>query len=275
MFSFQRKFFFGLSEGILKISCHFMLSLKETSLVALTAVAVQSLNRVWLLRSHGLQLSRLPCPSLSPWVCSHLCAIQLSHPMLPPPPFALKLSQYQGLFQWVSSLHQVTKVLELEFQYQTGYFKEYSEFISFMIECFDLLVVKETLKSLPQHYNSKASILWHSVFSMVQLSHLYMTTGKTIALAIWTLVGKVMSLIFNTLSSFVIAFLRRVKCLFVSWLQSPFAGILETKKIKSVTASTFPHLFAMKWHWQCPVIIYLIRYQSCLSFLPKGPCRFN
>ena len=103
-----------------------MLSLKETSLVALTTVAVQSLNRVWLLRSHGLQLSRLPCPSLSPWVCSHLCAIQLSHPMLPPPPFALKLSQYQGLFQWVSSLHQVTKVLELEFQYQTGYYKEYS-----------------------------------------------------------------------------------------------------------------------------------------------------
>ena len=121
-------------------------------------------------------------------------AIQLSHPMLPPPHFALKLFQYQGLFQWVSSLHLVTKVLELQFQYQTEYFNKYSELISFMIDCFDLLVVKKTLKSLPQHYNSKASILWHSVFFMVQLSHLYMTTGKTMALAIWTFVSKVTSL---------------------------------------------------------------------------------
>ena len=169
-------------------------------------------------------------------------------------------------------MHQVTKVLELQFQYQTEYFNEYSELISFMIDCFDLLVVKETLKSLAQHYSSKASILWHSVFFMVQLSHLYMTTGKTIALAIWTFVSKVTSvqfssvqfssvaqscptlcdpmnhlltkMIFNTLSSFVIAFLQRVKCLFISWLQSPFTVILKTKEVKSVTASTL--LFAMK-----------------------------
>ena len=121
-------------------------------------------------------------------------AIQLSHPMLPPSHFARKLFQYPGLFQWVGSLHQVTKVLELQFQYQTEYVNEYSELISFMIDCFDLLVVKKTLKSLPQHYNSKASILWHSVFFMVQLSYLYMTTGKTIALAIWTFFSKVTSL---------------------------------------------------------------------------------
>ena len=191
--------------------------------------------------------------------------------MLPPPPFALKLSQYQGLFQWVSSLYQVTKVLELQFQYQTEYFR-----VDFL---YDWMLwspsgQRDSQESSPAP-QFKTSILWHSVFFMVQLSHLYMTTGKTIALAIWTLVGKVMSLIFNTLSSFVIAFLRRVKCLSISWLQSPFTVILETKKIKSVTASTFPHLFAIKWHWQCPVIIYLIQYQKCLSFLPKGPCRFN
>ena len=191
--------------------------------------------------------------------------------MLPPPPFALKLSQYQGLFQWVSSLYQVTKVLELQFQYQTEYFR-----VDFL---YDWMLwspsgQRDSQESSPAP-QFKTSILWHSVFFMVQLSHLYMTTAKTIALAIWTLVGKVMSLIFNTLSSFVIAFLRRVKCLSISWLQSPFTVILETKKIKSVTASTFPHLFAIKWHWQCPVIIYLIQYQKCLSFLPKGPCRFN
>ena len=98
---------------------------------------------------------------------------------------------------------------------------------------------KETLKSLLQHHNSKASILWHLVFFMVQLSHPYMTTGKLIALTIWTFVGKVMSLPFNTLSSFVIAFLPRSKCLLILWLQSLSTVILELKKIKSVTVSTF------------------------------------
>ena len=98
---------------------------------------------------------------------------------------------------------------------------------------------KETLKSLLQHHNSKASILWHSAFFMVQLSHPYMTTGKLIALTIWTSVGKVMSLLFNTLSRFVIAFLPRSKCLLILWLQSLSTVILELKKIKSVTVSTF------------------------------------
>ena len=90
---------------------------------------------------------------------------------------------------------------------------EYSELISFKIDRFDFLAVQGTLKSLLQHYNLKASILWHSAFSMVQLSHLYMTTGQTIALTIWTFVGKLMSLLFNTLSRFIIASLPRNKCL--------------------------------------------------------------
>ena len=102
----------------------------------------------------------------------------------------------------------------------------------------DLLAVQGTLKSLLQHHSSKASILRHSAFFMVQLSHLYMTTGKTIALTRWTFVGKVMSLLFNMLSRLVIAFLPRSKDLLISWLQSPSAVILEPQKIKSDTAST-------------------------------------
>ena len=99
---------------------------------------------------------------------------------------------------------------------------EYSELISFRIDWFDHLSVQGTLKSLLQHHSSKASILQHSAFFMVQLSHSYMTTGKTIALTIWTFVSKVMSLVFNTLSRLVIAFLPRSKCLLISWLQSPW-----------------------------------------------------
>ena len=103
----------------------------------------------------------------------------------------------------------------------------------------DLLAVQGALKSLLQHHNSKASILQHSGYFMVQFSHPYMTTGKIIALTIQTFVGKVISLLLNKLSRSVIAFLPRSKCLLISWLQSPFTVILEPKKIKSVTASTF------------------------------------
>ena len=109
----------------------------------------------------------------------------------------------------------------------------------------DLLAVQGTLKRLLQHLSSKASILWHSTFFIVQLSYHYMTTGKTIALTRWSFVGKVISLLFNMLFRLVITFLPRSKCLLISWLQSPYAVILELKKIKSATVSVFPHLFAM------------------------------
>ena len=114
---------------------------------------------------------------------------------------------------------------------------EYSELISFRMDWLDLLAVQGTLKSLFQHHSSKASVLQHSAFFIVQLSHPYMTTGKTIALTRWTSVGKVMSLLFNMLSRVVIAFLPRSKHLLISWLQSPSVVILEPKKIKSVTVS--------------------------------------
>ena len=114
------------------------------------------------------------------------------------------------------------------------------------MDCLDLLAVQGTLKSLLQHHSSKASILQGSAFFTVQLSHPYMTTGKTIALTRRTLVGKVMSLLWNMLSRLVINFLPRSKSLLISWLQSPSAVILEPQKIKSVTVSTLSHLFAVK-----------------------------
>ena len=110
--------------------------------------------------------------------------------------------------------------------------------ISFRMDWLDLLAVQRTLKSLLQHHSSKASILQHSAFFIVQLSHPYMTTRKTKALTRWTFVGKIMSLLFNMLSRLVITFLPRSKHLLIWWLQSPSAVILEPPKIKSVTVST-------------------------------------
>ena len=122
---------------------------------------------------------------------------------------------------------------------------EYSGLISFGMDWLDHPAVQGTLKSLLQHHSSKASILRHSAFFIVQLSHPYMTIGKTIALTRWTFVGKVMSLPFNMLSRLVITFLPRSKCLLISWLQSPSSVILEPKKSQPLFP-LFPHLFAMK-----------------------------
>ena len=118
------------------------------------------------------------------------------------------------------------------FSFSISHSSEYSGLISFRIEWFDLLTVQGTLKSFLQHHSSKASTLWHSAFYMVQLSHPYMTTGKTIALIRRTFVGKVLSLLFNMLSSLVIAFLPGSKCLLISWLQSPSAVIFGAQENK-------------------------------------------
>ena len=131
----------------------------------------------------------------------------------------------------------MTKVLEISFSISPSY--EYSGLISLKIDWFDLLTVQGALRSLLQHHSSKASILWRSVFFMVQLSEPYVTTGKIIALSIQTFVGRVISLPFNTLSRFVIAFLPRSKHLLISWLQSPSTVILELQKGKSDTTSTY------------------------------------
>ena len=115
---------------------------------------------------------------------------------------------------------------------------EYSGLISFRMDWLDLLAVQETLKSLVQYHSLKAPVLWCSAFFIVQLSHLYMTAGKTVAVTRQTFVDKVMSLLFNMLSSLLITFLPRSKHLLISWLQSPSAVVLEPKKIKSDTVST-------------------------------------
>ena len=127
----------------------------------------------------------------------------------------------------------------LEFNFSISPFNGYSGLISFRIDRFDLLAVQGTLKSLLQHHNLKPSVLQCSAFFMVQLAHLYITTGKTVALTIRTFVSKVMSLFFNMLSRLVIAFLPRSKHLLISWLHSPSTVILEPKKIKFVNVFIF------------------------------------
>ena len=172
---------------------------------------------------------------------THVCrvgdAIQPSHRLSSPSP-TFSLSQHQGLFQWVSSSHQVYKVFESQLQHQS--FQWIFRTDSFRMDWLDLFAAWETLSSLLQHHSSKASILQCSAFFIVQLSHPYMTTGKTVALTIRNFVGKVMSLLFNMLSRLVMAFLQRSKRLLISWLQSPSAVILEPKKIKSHCFHCFP-----------------------------------
>ena len=145
-----------------------------------------------------------------------------SHLILSPAP---NPSQHQGLFQWVNSSHEVAEVLDFSFSISPS--NEHPGLISFRMDWLDLLAAQGTLKNLLQHHSSKASILQRSAFFTVQLSHPYLTTGKTIALTRCTFVGKVMSLLFNMLSSLVITFLSRSKRLLISWVQSPSAVILE------------------------------------------------
>ena len=133
--------------------------------------------------------------------------IQPSHPLSPPSPPALNLSQHQGIFQWVGSSYRVAKVLKLQYQSFWWIFR----LISFGIDWLDLFAVLGTLKGLLQQHSLKTSILQCSAFFMVQLSHPYITTGKTIALTIWTFAGQVMSLLFNTLSRFVNYTLIKIK----------------------------------------------------------------
>ena len=193
------------------------------------------------MRPHGLQHASLPCSPPTPRACSNSCpSSRLCHPTISSSvvPFSscLQSCPASGSFP-VSSLHRVTKVLEF-FSFSISPSNEYSGLISFRIDWLDFLAVQGTLKSLLQHRSSKASILRRSAFFIVQLSHPYMTTGKTVAFIRWTFVSKVMSLLFNMLSRLVITFLSRSKRLLISWLQSPSAVILEPRKIESAIVST-------------------------------------
>ena len=172
------------------------------------------------LQPHGLQHARPPCPSPSPRACSNSCPLTrvmpsnhliLCHPLLLLPSIFPSIRAFSNgsalCIMWPNY-----------WSFSISPSNEYWGLVSFRIDWFDLLAVQETLKSLLQHHSSKASVLWRSAFFMVQLSHLYLTTGKTVALTRQTFVGKVMSLLFNMLSRLVIAFLPRSKCLLISWL---------------------------------------------------------
>ena len=160
------------------------------------SIVVQLLSCIWLLAAPWSTASHSSLSFTISWSLLKLLVIESVMPSIHlilccPSPHALNLSQHQGLFQGVDSSYQVAKVLEL--QHQSFY---WILMISFRIDLFDLLAVQRTLKCLLQHHSSKASILWRSAIFIVQLSHLYMTIGKTIALTIWTFVSKVMSLLF-------------------------------------------------------------------------------
>ena len=162
-------------------------------------------------------------------------AIQPPHPLPSPSPFAFNLSQLK-VFSSASVLH-IRWPKYWSFIFSISPSNEYLGLISFRMDWLDLLAVQGTLKSLFQHHSSKPSILQHSAFFIVQLSHPYMTTGKTTALTRQIFVGKVMSLLFNMLSRLDITFLPRSKRLLIPWLQSPSAVILEPPKLKSLTVS--------------------------------------
>ena len=161
---------------------------------------------------------------------SHLI---LCHPLLLWPPIPPSITVFSNestlCMRWPKSW---------SFSFSISPFNEHPGLISFRMDCLDLLVAQGTLESLLQYHSSKASIFQCSAFFTVQLSHPYMTTGETIALTRWTLVYKVMALLFNMLSILVIIFLPRSKCYLISWLQSPSSVILEPPKIKSDNVST-------------------------------------
>ena len=191
---------------------------------------------------YGLQHTRPPCPSPSPGVCpSSFSLHQWCHPVISSSDtlfsFCPQSFPASGTFPMMSVHIRCPK--HWSFSFTISPFSEYSGLISLKIDWFDLLAVQGTFKSLLQHYSSKASILWPSAFFTVHVSQLYTTTGKTTDLTIQTFVSRVMSLLFNILSRFVIAFLPRSNHLLISWLRSLSTVILEPKKRKSVTTPTF------------------------------------
>ena len=192
---------------------------------------------------HGPQHSRPPCSSPTPGVYpnSHPSVMPSNHLILCSPLLLLpSIFPSIGVFSNESALSiRWSKCWSFSFNISPS--NEHPGLISFRMDWSDLLVVQGTLKSLLQHHSSKAPILRHSAFFIVQLSHPYMTTGKTIALTRPTFVGKVMSLLLNILSTLVIAFFSRSKCLLISWLQPPSAVTLGHKKIKFVTVSVISH----------------------------------
>ena len=211
------------------IPCYGIFSVQSLSCIQLFATPWTAACQASLSITNSQSLLKLmPIESVMP--SNHLIRCR---PLLPLPSVFPRIR----VFSSESVLHiRWPKCRSLSFSISPS--SEYSGLISFRIDWLDLLAVQGTLKSLLQHHSSNTPILWHSAFFMVQLSHPYMTTGKTVALTRWTFVGKVMSLLFNMMSRLVITVLPRGKHLFISWLRSPSAVILEPPNIKSDTVST-------------------------------------
>ena len=224
--------------------------------------SVQSLSCLRLFATPWIaQHARPPYPSPTPGVYTNSLSIQLvmsSNHLILCHPLLLLPSIFPSIrvFSNDSALH-IRWPKYWSFSFNISPSNEHSGLISFRMDWLDLIEVQETLKGLLQHHSSKASILQCSVFFIVQLSHPYMTTGKTIALTRWTFVGKVMSLLFNMLSRLVITFLPRIKHLLISWLQSPSAVILEPKIESQPLFPLFPHLLAISDGTRCHDLCFL------------------
>ena len=212
----------GSNPHLLYLSCWFS-SVQSLSCVQLFATPWTAAHQASLSITNSWSLPKLmSIESVMP--SNHLI---LCHPLLLLPSIFPSIR----VFSNESALH-IRWPKYWSFSFSITPSSEHSGLISFRMDWLDLLAVQGTLKSLLQHHSSKASILQHSAFFIVQLSHPYMTIGKTIVLTRWTFVGKVMSQLFNILSSLVITFLPKRKRLLISWLQSPSAMILEPPKIK-------------------------------------------
>ena len=204
--------------------------------------SVQSLSRIQLFATPWTSARQASLSITNSWRSLKLMSIELVMPsnhLILCHPLLLLPSIFPSIrvFSNESALH-IWWPKYWSFSFNISPSNEHPGLISFSMDWWDLLAVQGTLKSLLQHHSSKASILQRSAFFTVQLSHSYMTTGKTIALTRRTLVGKVMSLLFNMLYMLVTTFLSRGKCLLISWLQSTSAVLLEPRKIKSATVST-------------------------------------
>ena len=209
----------------------------------------QSLSRVWLFATPWIAARQASLFITNSWSSPKLMCIKSVMPsthlilcrlllVLPPVPPSIRIFSSESTLRMRWPKYG-------SFSFSISPSNEHPGLVSFRLDWLDLLAVQGTLKSLLQHYSSKASILWHSAFFTVQLSHPYDTTGKTRALTRRTLVGKVTSLLLNMLSRLVITFLPRSKCLLIWWLQLPSAVILEPRKIKSATF----HCFLIYLYW--------------------------
>ena len=205
--------------------------------------SVQLLSCVWLFATPWTAAHQASLPITNSRSFLKLISIEsvipsnhliLCSPLLLPPSVFPSIRVFSN-----ESVHCIRWPKYWSFSFIISPSNEHLGLISSRMDWLDLLAVQGALKSLLQHHSSKASILWHSAFFIVQLSHPYVTTWKTVALTRWTFVSKVMSLLFNMLSRLVITFLLRSKCLLISWLQLPLAVILEPPKIKFVTISIF------------------------------------